>query len=122
MFEKISGFFQSGQAANKSRGQGEHKASKQKTNPYACVEIKMRMDHCDAVEAYAGQRLLTGEAPWLPLSDCDNAKCRCKFIRYDDRRADQRRDVDIGISRREFTGEDRRSTPRGRRTSDLTAA
>ena len=120
MFKHIGRLFQSGSKAGDSRKRNY--ATKLKSNPYACVEIKTRMDHCNAVEAYLGKRMLTEEAPWLPLSECDNDNCRCKFLRFDDRRADQRRDADIGISRRDYVGEDRRASIRGRRSSDLTAA
>ena len=55
-------------------------------------------DCCAAVTVIAGRRLLTDEAPHLPLASCDQPKCRCRYQQYDDRRTNARRDADIGIS------------------------
>lgn len=53
--------------------------------------------HCAAVEQIAGYRILAEEAPQLPLPDCDEADCQCRYAQYRDRRTDLRRDSDVGI-------------------------
>ena len=52
---------------------------------------------CTAAKALSGRRLLADEAPQLPMPDCDQASCQCRFQQYSDRRTDLRRDADAGI-------------------------
>ena len=67
-------------------------ATKQKISPYHCVELVMDYDACDAAVQLMGKRFLSAEAPFLPLTNCDQANCRCHFRHHDDRRHDDRRD------------------------------
>ena len=115
MLKQITRLFSSGQSRSKVRTK---RAASAKKVDYSCVEIKVRLDHCTAVEKMGGKRFLTAEAPWLPLPGCDRKQCKCRYARYDDRRMDTRRDIDIGITRSEYIGKDRRSYVRGRRQSD----
>ena len=75
---------------------------------------------CKAVEAITGRRLLTEEAPQLPMPDCDKATCECRFQQYTDRRTDVRRDADAGIGTMAdmFVTENARADRPGRRSSD----
>ena len=69
------------------------------SSKYHAVGIKFPAYACDAAKALAGKRFLSGEAPDIPLPDCDGRECECTFIHFKDRR----------------TGKDRRSpfTPAG---------
>ena len=57
---------------------------------YCSVEIEPGDSACGAAETCSGRRFLCREAPLLPLPDCDCA-CQCRYIRYRDRRVDDRR-------------------------------
>jgi hypothetical protein len=65
--------------------------AKSATQNYKCVEIKAGLMQCKAVDKYKTKRLLTSEAPVLPVLGCDSTECECKFVRYEDRRRDDRR-------------------------------
>ncbi|MGB5510304.1 MAG: hypothetical protein WBM87_01205 [Woeseiaceae bacterium] len=76
-------------------------------------------DCCAAVTVIAGRRLLADEAPNLPLANCNRPRCRCRYQQYDDRRADARRDADIGIrSMADLYNDSGRTSKPGRRSAD----
>ena len=65
---------------------------------------------CDVALALRGQRFLSGEAPTLPLPDCDAIECNCTYGHYDDRRRRRtRRAGDRGMSEKAYDGPDRRA-------------
>jgi hypothetical protein len=89
------------------------------TNPYHSVTINAPRDNaCRAALDCAGQRFLATQAPALPLAGCDIARCTCRYVHHDDRRADGRRASDgvTGIYRNWFEEERRDSS--GRREDD----
>ncbi len=89
-----------------------------KPRSYAAVSVRpSAKGACRAAKLVTGQRFLTDQAPKLPLEDCDSARCDCRYIHYSDRRQEQRRDIDVGISSRFFFGEERRQSA-GRRATD----
>lgn len=53
---------------------------------YHGVALKPCLNACDAVQAIAGQRFLSSEAPALPLAGCDQTLCKCTYGHYSDRR------------------------------------
>ena len=75
---------------------------------------------CKSVAALAGRRLLIDEAPQLPMPDCEQAACECRFQQFSDRRADLRRDADAGIGSMadRFVAENARADRPGRRSAD----
>lgn len=89
---------------------------------YAGVEIRpAQAGCCKAVQRLAGRRFLPDEAPLLPLPDCDQAVCNCRYKRLVNRRSEIRRDEDLGLE--DMTGmssfPDNRREPRpGRRSTD----
>jgi hypothetical protein len=82
------------------------------------VSIQPREDcACPAIEALAGERFLSDEAPLLPVEGCDRpGDCRCTFVHYDDRRTNARRESDVGLPNR--TVEQDQRTGFGRRITD----
>ncbi len=81
------------------------------------VEIVGGTRCCEAAQALAGERILSTDAPRLPLSECSKPNgCNCTYRHYTDRRSDPRREWDIGLPER-FHNDDRRSG-RGRRVTD----
>lgn len=62
---------------------------------FSAVEIRAGTDACEGARSAAGRRILCGQAPGLPLEDCDRpGRCACRYRHFDDRRAGPRRDAD----------------------------
>ena len=64
----------------------------QKSNPFHAVTVRFRKDACDAVRQLEAKRFLAKEAPRLPLPNCTAKNCGCRFVHYDDRRGEERRE------------------------------
>ena len=74
---------------------------------------------CDAARLLAGRRFLSRDAPSLPLKNCDNAACTCRYEHYDDRRKGARRAGEIGVTIDGYVAEERREPiKRDRRKKD----
>ena len=89
--------------------------------PFAAVAIEASIDGCcQAAADIAGKRFLTGEAPLLQLPDCTEHYCRCRYVRFDDRREGPRRDADHGIGEQyhHVITKERRAGSKGRRNGD----
>lgn len=72
---------------------------------------------CPAASALAGKRFLAHEAPLFPLEGCDRrAACRCRYLHFEDRRNDIRRESDHGLPVRSHLQDMR--TGNGRRVTD----
>ena len=56
-------------------------------NPFHAVSIAPGPEACEAAQVRAGKRFLSREAPRLPLAECGNPECRCRYQHHDDRRA-----------------------------------
>jgi hypothetical protein len=83
---------------------------------FRAVAIVPVASSCKPAKRLRGKRFLTREAPRIPLSTCpDPANCACRYRKYADRRADDRRD--IVSSGRWYTGVERRQS-NGRRADD----
>jgi hypothetical protein len=65
-------------------------------NSYAAVAIRPGLIACDAVGRYRRRRMLEGDAPSLPVPGCDQDECRCRFVKYDDRRSGDDRRTPFG--------------------------
>jgi hypothetical protein len=97
------------------------KSGTKTTGRYAGVSLWPCLEACPAAWKLQGERFLAGQKPALPLADCDQAACDCRFREHDDRRADDdRRDnwgrfggfsPQYGKSERR-TGPNRRARPR----------
>lgn len=48
-------------------------------------------DACDAVKRMEDKRILSSQAPMLPLPECDAPFCNCRYEHHDDRRQGERR-------------------------------
>ena len=85
---------------------------------YHCVEVIAGARACQVARQLKDLRLLSAEAPRLPLATCDRpADCRCKYRHFDDRRQGPRRENEHATVPRPHTGLERRRW-RGRRDSD----
>ena len=86
---------------------------------YHCVSIVPGAAGCDAAKAISSQRILSAEAPRLPLATCSKpSECNCTYRHYDDRRATERRASDRGDSTAPWSEHERRR-PGGRRMTDV---
>lgn len=56
------------------------------TNPWHAVVIQPGPKRCQAVEALAGNKYLSKDAPKLPLRDCTEPQCSCRYRHHEDRR------------------------------------
>ena len=81
------------------------------------VEIIPGERACDAVSGLARRRLLSEDAPRLPLNTCSSPRdCACKYKHYVDRRTDARRESDKGLPARGHPTDKRDGS--GRRITD----
>jgi hypothetical protein len=91
---------------------------------YRCTSIVFEDSACAAVKAIGKKRFLAVDrnTPMLPLRECDQSKCNCKYLRHDDRREDnddRRWTNTLQTALYEEGGkEDRRTKRRGRRKTD----
>ena len=98
---------------------------RQPLHPYQAVSICAMDGACEAVSALVDKRYLVADSPQLPVPGCDIAHCKCKYVRFEDRRKEGwdrrlalRGDVAIFV----HEGGRERRNGRGRRKSDLALA
>jgi hypothetical protein len=86
---------------------------------FHAVAVMAGPNACATAARLKGVRLLSAEAPKLPMADCDRQdQCNCRFRHYDDRRAGPRRRVESTGAGAAWTQAERRAK-RGRRESDF---
>lgn len=103
----------------RSQGLPAQRASEHKTDAahFRAVSIASDLEvDCTACKEQRGKRYLMHEAPSLPLPNCDAAHCRCRYVRYPDRREEARRDADVGIGGRPHLSSERRASRSDRRS------
>lgn len=87
---------------------------------YHCVEVIAPSGGCEAARALKSVRLLSSEAPRLPLATCDHpATCKCVYRHFDDRRQGPRREAEHATLPPAHKGPERRKRL-GRRDTDYT--
>jgi hypothetical protein len=74
---------------------------------------------CVAIQLLRQRRWLSAEAPRFPLPNCNSPQCDCHYSHFKDRRAGPRRTVDNGGFPAQYSGPQRRSERRGRRSTDF---
>ena len=76
---------------------------------FRCVEVIAPVTSCNAARSLQSQRLLSAEAPRLPLATCDRpSDYKCIYRHYNDRRQGPRRDNEHATLPRAHTGTERR--------------
>ena len=107
-------------AAAAAAGRRDDQMAPQKARlRYHCVEIIAGPGGCKAAVELTKQRLLSADAPRLPLATCDTpGQCDCRYRHHDDRRAGPRRAVEKGLNVRPLAAASRRKA-RGRREADF---
>jgi hypothetical protein len=90
-----------------------------KDRSFRAVSIQPGERACACAISLEAKRFLSGEAPRLPLRDCDRAACTCRYRHHEDRRREPRRYSDQAHFPRHYTGPERRTVQRGRRADDI---
>jgi hypothetical protein len=86
---------------------------------YHCVSIVAGTNGCAAALELRGVRVLSAEAPRLPLPGCEHAEsCNCTYRHHDDRRAGPRRADERGTLADPWALTERRRRG-GRRATDF---
>lgn len=65
--------------------------SQSETTQYHAVSVRPGMDACPGARTISATRFLSVEAPCLPLPDCGEEECSCRFVHHSDRRAGEDR-------------------------------
>lgn len=85
---------------------------------YHCVSINAGPKGCAAAKALEHTRILSAEAPHLPLPTCETpAECHCTYRHHDDRRVGPRRASERNETPDRWTAPERRRSI-GRRSTD----
>lgn len=74
------------------------------TSMFHAVSIRPGLESCEAAKKLKGKRLLSKNAPSLPLPQCGVADCQCWYEHFADRRLDDRR----AHGRTNYAGHERR--------------
>lgn len=69
-----------------SRIERQHQIAAEAT-PFHAVSIEPGDNACRAAQELKGKRILSSEAPSLPLPDCTLVDCQCHFRHHQDRRS-----------------------------------
>lgn len=115
----------SGSGARPKRSQ-KHQAtaslSDRSTTQWRAVKIEPGLISCRAAEKLADQVFLSKESPRLPLEDCSETGCRCKYVHLDDRRSGGDRRIELGdLGAYLPVSQTERRHIGGRRSADLAA-
>jgi len=85
---------------------------------YHCVEVIAGAGACEVARSLKDLRLLSAEAPLLPLKTCDRpADCKCIYRHFEDRRKGPRRQNEQARVSYAYKGTERRKR-HGRRETD----
>jgi hypothetical protein len=109
LLSKLRSGFASQRTARQS-GAIEHRDKDSLKTPgrsFEAVAIRANDRACKEARQLANNRMLTAEAPRLPLASC-NVRCSCTYKSYPDRRDEPRRRADVGISGSFYVGAERR--------------
>ena len=71
-------------------------AADQLTTQWRAVKIVPGLISCSAVQKLAYGKYLANDSPSLPLENCSQKECRCKYVHLDDRRSGGDRRVELG--------------------------
>jgi hypothetical protein len=99
------------------------KAAPKSSQAFHAVSIEPGRNCCHSARELQGKRFLSREAPTLPLKNCTNGGCTCRYEHHEDRRVGPRRARDMGVAIDGWQEEDNRaSSARGRRKTDKPGA
>lgn len=106
------------EAPAKKPASGASPRPKQLARDYRAVSLASNSSCTAARQGPGTRRYLLREAPRLPLADCPTpASCTCRFLKYADRRDDDRRLLGETETGRWYAGTERRRR-KGRRSAN----
>ena len=111
----VTYFFVSNANSEPEEDEGEGEGEGEESEYPAVRIVFSESDACSAVRKFAGQRLLSSEAPLLPLADCTQRECTCTYHHVEDRRFESRRGDDSSVVKRCYDGSEKRVAQSGRR-------
>ena len=98
------------------------RSDKTKVTKWRSVKIHHGLYSCSSVEKIANRTYLATEAPALPLGQCSEKECKCRYLYLDDRRDSEDRRAMLGQLSRVYlsyqSDDDRRQILR-RRITDI---
>lgn len=117
MLLSLSSWFHGKRIHAELRLSGRPVQSVRVVNPYHAVRIAHLSTCCTKVAEIDGRLFLAAEAPKIPMPECDAAKCRCRYVHYEDRRGAENRREPADGPHHYFAMRDRR-LGQGRRAND----
>jgi hypothetical protein len=87
-------------------------------DPYRSVSLACDSESCQEVALVDGRRFLVDDAPDIPLQQCAERTCSCRYVHHADRRGVTDRRLVAQAQRAEAGETSERRDPRGRRKSD----
>lgn len=97
-------------------------ASDRTSTQWRAVKISPGLMCCQAASELTDQVFLAREAPRLPLDDCGEKDCKCKYVHLEDRRSGGDRRVELGeLGAFLPVNQQERRQQSGRRAADLAA-
>lgn len=98
-------FLRSRQSQVTSKVRPERRTTSSNTAHHA-ISLRTASNACTAAKEIVGKRFLSGDAPRIPLPDCDVMDCQCRFAHHKDRRTGKdRRNVFTASGHSVATGE-----------------
>ena len=98
------------------------KSDKSEVTKWRSVRISPGLHSCNSVRNIVDQTYLATEAPALPLGQCSEKECKCRYLYLDDRRSSEDRRGILGHVARTYlnyqSDDDRRQFLR-RRITDI---
>lgn len=98
----------------KSSKKHSSKAIKRKQD-FRAISIQICPQACTAVKELRDKRVLTGQAPMLPLADCNVSDCTCKYVHHNDRRSQEDRRFTSVTMQNVFADKEKREVTKSER-------
>lgn len=101
---------------------GADRVSERSSTQWRAVKISPGLMSCEAASKLTDQVFLSREAPRLPLDDCGEKGCKCKYVHLEDRRSGGDRRIELGdLGAYLPVNQVERRQRSGRRTADMAA-
>jgi hypothetical protein len=88
--------------------------------PYRAASVLVQGCACNGAKAIRGKRYLIADVPIIPLPECNQSQCQCRYVRHEDRRKKDERRALYSLQSDLYAVNEKsdRRRGRGRRKSD----